>query len=242
MSVTLGADATWDNFSRLPAIPGLQKATYSTEVGTTAGIAAPRSFLNANPLVLAYCQDPGATDPTASVLDVESGAATIEDIPDWLGRSRANWHAGTTPGQRWPAIYLNGSNLTAAANIIVAAKIVTPVPVILAKWGIGQAAATADVNSASGPFPIAGLQFADPGPFDWDVYSTAWLANVSRHPAPPEHGPYRHLATGHQSLEQVAVSRGTTASHLAAVSEAAYGKLLAASPMPAGTEWWSTNA
>jgi peptidoglycan hydrolase-like protein with peptidoglycan-binding domain len=49
----------------------------------------------------------------------------------------------------------------------------------VANWSITEGTAIQDVLDASGLFPIVGVQFADPGPYDIDVYSTAWLANQS---------------------------------------------------------------
>lgn len=178
--VTFGADATWENIGHLPA--GWQHATYSTQIGN-AGIAAPESWLDANPLVLRYTQLPSGNDPKASVIDVEANAATVEDVPGWLNEARANWRAAATPGQRWPAVYVNGANIHQVANICVAAHTTMPVPLVLANWSIGQAQAITDVLSESGPFPLVGVQFADTGDgglFDLDIYSSAWLANVAR--------------------------------------------------------------
>ena len=187
LPVTIGFDATWADMSSLPL--GAQWAGYSTGTGI---VPWPRAWLDAHPGVLRICQDPDLTDDTADYGDIEWQAGLVDQAPGFITRARAAWHAAKRPGQRWPGLYVNGSNLHPVANALVAARIPPPVPVILADWNLSQAAATADVLAAiamlaSGtpdPFPIVGIQFTDPGPYDIDVYSSAWLANVSRKPVP----------------------------------------------------------
>ena len=185
MSITIGYDTIWANVSHLPA--GAQWAGYSTGTGD---VPWPRAWLDAHPGVLRYCQDPGATDTTADVLDVETGAATVADCPGWVRAASVHWATGTRPGQRRPAIYVNGSNITPVANALTAAKLTARL--VVANWNLDQAEATVAVlaaiallsSGAADPFPVVGLQFSDPGPYDIDVYSSAWLADVSRKPLP----------------------------------------------------------
>jgi hypothetical protein len=244
MSTVLGADATWANYGHLPA--GVQKATYSTQAHPGDGIAAPRAWLNTHPEVLQICQDPGLSDDLADYGDIEWQAGLISAAPGFITRARAAWHAAKRPGQRWPGLYVSASQLTPLVNALVAAHITDPVPIILAKWNIGQAAAVAAVQAAWGPFPLDGVQYADTGGgglFDWDEYSAAWLATGSRKPAPPApHGPFRHVADGKQSLVQIAAGRGTTFAHLVQESVPAYTAALGRVPLEAGTWWWSTHS
>jgi hypothetical protein len=135
------------------------------------------------PGTLRICQNAGATDRTADYLDVETDAATVADCPGWLEEANANWDAAARPGQRKPAIYVNGSNITAVANILTAADL--SCGLIVANWNLDQAQAIAAVSAASGPFPVHGLQYADPGPYDIDVWSAAWLNEVSGPHKPP---------------------------------------------------------
>jgi hypothetical protein len=170
--VVVGHDCITSNVEHLPA--GLA-------VGYTTGdgIAWTQAQWDAHPGALRICQDAGATDTTADYLDVESGAATPADCPGWAKAAHANWVANKRPGQRTPAIYVNGNNVTAVANALKAGGIESGVGIVLANWNLDQAEATADVLAGSGPYPVVGIQFSDPGPYDSDIFSVAWVNNVS---------------------------------------------------------------
>jgi hypothetical protein len=159
-----------------------QMAGYTTGGG---GVTWSSAQLDRSPSPIRICQDAGATDYAADVLDVESGAATIADIATWLPRARANFKAGTRPGQRNPAIYCSESNLTNVANELVSIH-ETDVPIWEADYSFSQAQATTAVTSASGPFPIVGFQFDGDviNLYDVSVFSAAWLSTVSSKPAP----------------------------------------------------------
>jgi putative peptidoglycan binding protein len=129
-------------------------------------------------------QDPAASDPTADYLDVEQGAATVSDCAWWAKRALADFKTGRRPGQRSPAIYMSASNITAVVNALIAGGVTSGVGLVVANWSISEAQAVHDVVSASGPFPIVGVQWSDPGPYDTDIYSRAWLLNQSGKPAP----------------------------------------------------------
>ena len=62
---------------------------------------------------------------------------------------------------------------------------------------------------------------------------------------PPEAGPYRHVATGGQTLAQIAAARGTTPAHLLQVTTGALTEADVAAisglPLPAGFPWYSTD-
>jgi hypothetical protein len=171
--VTLVAGYDSVNYLAIPA--GSQAAGYTT--GT--GIAWPPAGWVKFPTAIRICQDAGATDTTADVLDVESGAATLADVPVWFRAALDNYHSGKRPGQRYPTIYCSQSNVTAVANALVSAGITTNGPALwIADWSITQAQAEADVTD-TGPYPIIGYQFADPGPYDKDVWLESWLTSVS---------------------------------------------------------------
>jgi len=135
-------------------------------------------------------QDPAASDPTADLLDVERGAATVSDAPWWAKRALADFKAARRPGQRSPAIYCSASNVSAVVHSLISGGVTSGVGLVVANWSLTEAQAVSDVLAASGPFPIVGIQFTDAGPYDVSVMRTDWLANQSGKPAPkPEPKP-----------------------------------------------------
>jgi Putative peptidoglycan binding domain len=129
-------------------------------------------------------QDPAASDPTADILDVERGAATFSDCAWWAKRALADFKAGRRPGQRSPAIYMSASNVTTVVNALISGGVTSGVGLVVANWSIGEPQAVHDVLAAAGPFPVVGVQWADDGAFDADVFSREWLARQSGKPAP----------------------------------------------------------
>jgi hypothetical protein len=141
----------------------------------------------AHPDAVRICQDAGATDETADALDVEANAATIDDTVRWANAAIANFEKGTRPGQRRPLIYASASLLTPIANALTAGKLLNGVVGFwVAHWGVGEAQAIADVQNASGNWPIHAFQFANTSPdYDSDIFSDTWLNDRSVAPAPP---------------------------------------------------------
>lgn len=133
---------------------------------------------------LHYDQDPAASDATADVLDVERGAATIADASWWAKRALSDFKSGRRPGQRTPAIYMSASNVTPVVNELISGGVTSGVGLVVANWSISEAQAVHDVLAAAGPFPIVGVQWADPGPYDIDILSRDWLLHQSGKPAP----------------------------------------------------------
>lgn len=167
----------WDAIgANLDSAPAGQGATYTTGSGAVPATAAQ---LAARPGIVRICQDAGATDTTADVLDVETDAATIEDIATWLPAARDNFARGVRPGQREPAVYVDQSNLTALANMYPADSPLCPIPVWRAVRGITPAQAAADIANPSGPYPLIAEQFANYATYDADAWSEDWLNNVS---------------------------------------------------------------
>ncbi len=76
---------------------------------------------------------------------------------------------------------------------------------------------------------------------DIDVAKAAWANQFLPKPPTPPPGPVLHWADGTQSLAQIAIVRGTSLGHLLAESGELYARMLAASPMPKGTPWGSSN-
>ena len=130
-------------------------------------------------------QDPAASDPTADILDVEAGAATISDCPWWAKRALADFRTARRPGQRTPAIYMSASNVSAVVNSLISGGVTSGAGLHVANWSLTEAQAVSDVLAAAGPFPVVGIQFTDDGPFDTSVFSVAWLADQSGNPPPP---------------------------------------------------------
>ena len=185
MDLTVVYDCTGANLGRFDVPPGVLLAGYVT--GTNGVPWTPAQYA-AHPSALRIDQAPvnTAADETADLLDVEAGAATIADIPAWVKAARINYAAGARPGQRWPAVYLEESELTPAANALTAAGVPAPVNLFLTKPMTRQAA-TAMLDATGGPFPFIGIQYEFHDLYDVSLVSTAWLNAVSRKPqtAPP---------------------------------------------------------
>jgi hypothetical protein len=172
MSITIAYDATHANAGSLPR--GAQTAGYVTGSADVLWTAADWA---AHPDAVRIDQSPFDTelDETADVLDYERGAATLSDLVPWAEAAVRNWHSKARPGQRSPLVYCDGSSVTPVANALTAGK-VSGVGLFIAKWSDTLTQALAEVVAASGPFPVCGIQFADPGPYDIDVFSSSWLA------------------------------------------------------------------
>lgn len=192
---TFAYDVTHDN---LPSAPqGVQLFGYATGSG---GIAWTAEDWAAHPGAGRIDQDPAASDYTADVLDVEGGAVPVgsPEMAAWAQKAMADFAAATRPGQREPAIYMSEANVTAVVNALVAGGVTSGVSLWVADWSWSQAQAIQDVLTAAGPFPVVGVQFRDPGPYDMDVFSTAWLSRVSG--APPAGGNYHLSVTPHREV------------------------------------------
>src|SRR5215469_6753575 len=105
-------------------------------------------------------QDPNATDYLADILDVESGAATEEEMIRWLNNARANFAAKKRLGQRWPGIYCSFNNVTSAVGVLTNAH-VTNVPFWVADYSISSDEAQRRVATAIGTYPAIGYQYSD---------------------------------------------------------------------------------
>ena len=174
-------DAIHDNVSHLPH--GMA-AGYTT--GTGPHIQWTPADWAAHPGAVRIDQDPEASDPTADVLDVEAGAATPAAAAGWVRRALADYRSAARPGQRSPAIYVSRFQVTAVVNALVAGGIPSGVGLWVADWSGTQAEARAEVENASGPFPVIARQYANAGLYDISVFSQAWLQEVSvADPKPP---------------------------------------------------------
>jgi hypothetical protein len=186
MSFTLGFDATRLFIDQLPA--GFQVAGYDSGGD---GVAWALEDWDAHPGAIHIDQDPDASDTTADVLDCENGAVPVGSpkIPRWAKTAKASFAAVRRPGQRTPLLYQSASNVTANVNALVNGGVTSGVGLFIADWTGTSALGIAELATASGPFPLCGMQFKDDGDIDSDVWSTAWLENVSGAvPAGPPHG------------------------------------------------------
>jgi hypothetical protein len=238
MTVVIMHDAIGANVSHLP--PG-QVAGYTTGIGIVPWSAAEWA---AHPGAVRICQDVGASDITADVLDVEFNAATNGEAARWYKSALHSYQTIARAGQRHPAIYTSASNLTPLVNALISGGVTSGPNLWVARWDFNQAAETAAVNAASGPFPICGVQFANGTFYDTSVMSSSWLSQVAHIP-PTGTGPFRHEFRGTNSWSSVAGARHTTVAHLQSVSEGAYTdhdrSVIATLHMPAGYPFYTTN-
>jgi hypothetical protein len=242
-------DAIRANVGHLPK--GLA-AGYTTGHGTVPWGAAE---WKAHPGAVRICQDPGATDETADVLDVEQGAATIGTVARWAEAAAANVAAGKRPGQRHPAVYMSLSSVTPVVNALVHGGISEGVSLWIANWNLTEAEATALVAHAGGPFPVIGVQYRNAGTYDVSTFSKPWLDAVSGDPAVRPAG-FRgeYVTAGQFSLAQLAAKLQVPPSALlrmTAVHYKSFGDPLAAwlnavhsgtkpasTPLPKGIRFW----
>lgn len=181
-----GYDATGVNLSHVPA-DGRVKALYITGSG---GVPASAAQLANNPHCVRIDQSPvnTAIDETADVLDYENGAAGAAQLAPWVKAALANFHSARRPGQRSPAIYMSRANVSAVVNALIAGGVTSGVGLWIADWDFNAPGAAKEVSEGSGPFPVIARQYSDKGGgglYDLDVWSSPWLANVSKAPAAP---------------------------------------------------------
>lgn len=173
-----GWDCTHANLSAPPVAQGAGYTTGSADVRWTD------ADWHARPGSVRICQDAGATDDTADVLDVETGAATPADVPGWHRRALDSWNSGKRPGQRRPAVYCSPDSIPAIAAELTAAKISAYPYLWEARWGLGLGGAREAVQAGVGPWHVVAIQYASGDRFDQDVYRKDWLDTVSTAPDP----------------------------------------------------------
>jgi hypothetical protein len=214
--IVIGFDATHANIAALPRGAPIV-AGYSTGTGDVPWTAEDWA---AHPGALRIDQDPAGSDPTADYYDVEDFAGTSARAPGWYREALACYQSGKRPGQRHPGFYTSAGNVTPLVNHLVAAGVTSGPRLIIANWNLTEGQAAADLAAAiallasggADPFPVAGIQFADPGPYDVDVYSRAWLDAVSVPPVTPP--PARIIPTVAQIARAYENGRGPAAGKL----------------------------
>jgi hypothetical protein len=175
----LAQDAIRVNASHIPV--GTQAAGYTTGLGDIPWDDATFAAHNMPYPAVRIDQDPAASDATADILDVEALAATIQDIPGWLTRARANYINHVRPEQRWPGIYCGMNNLDSAVAICQGANLIN-VPFWTAQPGNTVSFAIQRVASATGNYPCIGCQYAWGNFVDFNAFSLPWIQTMSGDP------------------------------------------------------------
>lgn len=190
--ITIVYDATHTNIGSLP--PNGMYAGYVT--GST-GVAWTVEDFAAHAGAVRIDQSPASTvwDATADVDDFELGAVGLAELASRAKLRLAAFSAGTRPGQRSPLVYVSQTNVHQVANALVNGGITSGVGLWLANWNLADSQAVSDVEAASGPFPIRGVQFHNAGNYDISVFDTSWLNTV-------------HAASGGNPVEAVVTWQG----------------------------------
>lgn len=173
MSVVIVYDAISGNVSRLPK--GHQAAGYATG---GSGIVWSAANWAAHPGAVRIDQDTRGSSYTSDVLDVERGAATAAEAPNWAKHALASYHQASRPGQRSPVVYMNLSTMTSVVNALTKAKI-TGIGLWIAHWGTSESADAAQIMASGGPYPVIGVQYTSDPSYDVSVVSASWLNAVS---------------------------------------------------------------
>jgi hypothetical protein len=225
MAVVIGHDATHEHVGDLPHGQVAGYTTGSSDIRWTD------ADWKARPGAVRICQDFGS-DHTADVLDVERGAATNTEAAVWVLRAYASFKATTRAGQRLPLIYTSASNVTPLVNELVAAKL-RAVGLWVANWNLSDPQAVADVQNAAGPYPIHAVQFSSGARYDTDVFSTAWLSDVSTS------GPGKHLTKAGDTIDSLSASRNMSPEGFLTLQRRLGTNVgaLADGPLAAGLEW-----
>lgn len=178
-------DVTGNNLPKIKVPAGVLLALYGTG---SAGVPATPAQSAAHPGHVVLAQSPIASideAANADALDVETGAATLDDLKPWYLAAAAGYRAAKRPGQRYPAIYCSWNNRTNVANRLVSDGIHNGPGLWLARWNLTVQEAIAMLLESGGPFPVIGVQLFNAGLYDVSLMSVPWLEAVSRAPAPP---------------------------------------------------------
>lgn len=179
MTLTWGWDATHQDLGGVPAGQGAGYTTGTPDIAWTPADWA------AHPGAVRIDQDASGDDPTADAIDDEPGADSDTGSVGWFKRATAAFSAGARPGQRRPCFYRDLDGVPALTSAYLAAGLPVDAPLWLAHWGITMDSAAALIGTQMYPFRIVGVQFANRGAYDADVWDAAWLETVSAGPVPP---------------------------------------------------------
>jgi hypothetical protein len=194
VTVIQGFDVTAIDYAHRPSTG--QIALYLT--GSSEIVATP-AMRAANPKAVLIDQSPVITgiDTTADAYDMETGALTTAELGEVIKDAWNNYYNAVRPGQREPMVYMSLSQVTPVVNALTAASVAAHLWV--AHYGVSLADAIAQVEAASGPYPIHAFQYSDtPGFYDLDVFDEGWLSTVSTTPVvtPPKPKPWHGVFTG----------------------------------------------
>lgn len=187
MDLTTVYDCTGANVGAFKVPPGVLLAGYVT--GSAEVPWTPAEF-SQFPDAVRIDQSPVNTpaDETADVIDMESKAATLDDLVPWVHAARSSYDQCTRPGQRNPAVYCSRSNVTPVVNALISGGITSGVYLWVAEEMKAKDAASI-LEQAGGPFPIIGVQYEFDTDHDVSLFSTAWLNQVSHKPPASKPGP-----------------------------------------------------
>lgn len=199
MSITTVYDFTGANYGHVALPAGVVPAGYDTGSG---GVAWDGAQWAAHPDAIHIDQDANASDFTADILDVEARAATPDECAGWYKSSVAKFNTVARVGQRHPSFYASAAVITPIVNALIAGGVTSGPGLWVADWNLSSAQAVLDVQNASGPFPIIGVQFRNVGPYDVSVFSSIWLEKrAEKTPVqPPAPTPTPAPASGVQPL------------------------------------------
>lgn len=182
IQTVLGYDATHENIGHLPKGQAAGYITGSASVQWTD-----EDWAN-HPGAVQIDQSPviTAANVRCDMVDLEKGAVTLAELAEVVRDAQAAYKAGLRPGQRWPGVYCSRAVVHQACNALAAGGVLS-CALGIADWNNNQAQARAEVEQASGPYPIVWRQYAEDGLYDAGVFSVPWLATVAaaRPPAPP---------------------------------------------------------
>jgi hypothetical protein len=234
MNIIVGYDCIHLNVHNIPA--GAQAAGYTTGSADIVWTAADWA---SHPGAVRICQDFGATDTTADVLDVESGAATNGQTAGWVKSATSSFNSARRAGQRTPAVYTSASNVTPLVNTLFADGVKGGVGLWVANWNLSESQAIEDIQAAAGPFPIVAVQYGSGTWGDFDVFSGTWLRRTSGATS------YSHKTNGTDSIGTLASSRGMKATSWINLQErlnpSDAENLVSAAVPPANLRWWTVH-
>jgi hypothetical protein len=167
-------DAIGVNSGNLPQ--GAIAAGYTTGSGA---IPWTQSEWAQHPNAIRICQNASASDTTADVLDIERGAATIQDATAWFWKALNNFGHGIRPDQRYPCFYISASSVSGLINSLIASGVTSGPKLWIANWNLTPSQAAVMVTNAGGPFPVVGVQYKPGSLFDTSIFTTDWLDFVS---------------------------------------------------------------
>jgi len=176
-----GADAIGANVDKLPKGLGIA-ALYVTGQGDVPATPAELAGL---PGCLRIAQWPAlAVDEAvhADLLDVEDQAATLSDAAPWAVNAADAYHAAIRPGQRFPGVYASLAKMDQVTAELDAGHAPSATGLWVADWTGSRDRAAAMIGTKIGGYFVIGVQYANMGAFDVDVFDAQWVNARSARP------------------------------------------------------------